>query len=32
MQARRPQAPGFSKTVHYEITGAGRIDHQWNAA
>ena len=27
-----PKAPGFSKTVHYEITGAGRIDYQWNAA
>jgi hypothetical protein len=26
-----PKAPGFSKTVHYEITGAGRIDYQWNA-
>ena len=27
-----PKAEGFSKTIHYEITGAGRIDYQWNAA
>ncbi len=25
-------APGFSRTVHYEISGAGRIDYQYNAA
>ena len=24
--------PGYSKTVHYEITGAGRIDYQFNPA
>lgn len=23
---------GYSKTIHYEITGAGRIDYQYNAA
>ena len=22
--------PGFSKTIHYEISGAGRIDYQFN--
>lgn len=22
--------PGYSKTIHYEITGAGRIDYQFN--
>lgn len=27
-----PKATGFSRTIHYEITGAGRIDYQWNAA
>jgi hypothetical protein len=26
-----PKALGFSKTLHYEISGAGRIDYQWNA-
>lgn len=25
-------APGFSRTVHYEISGAGRIDYQFNDA
>lgn len=25
-----PMAPGFSRTVHYEISGAGRIDYQYN--
>lgn len=24
--------PGYSKTIHYEISGAGRIDYQYNAA
>jgi hypothetical protein len=24
-----PKWPGFSKTIHYEITGAGRIDYQY---
>ncbi len=27
-----PQWDGYSKTVHYEISGAGRIDYQYNAA
>ena len=26
----RPIAEGFSRTVHYEISGAGRIDFQHN--
>ncbi|MHB1498295.1 MAG: hypothetical protein ACYCXN_10350 [Acidimicrobiales bacterium] len=25
-----PKWPGYSKTVHYEVTGAGRIDYQFN--
>jgi hypothetical protein len=28
-KAGRPGAPGFSRTVHYEISGAGRIDYQF---
>lgn len=28
----RPIAEGFSRTVHYEISGAGRIDYQHNDA
>jgi hypothetical protein len=28
----RPMAPGFSRTIHYEISGAGRIDYQFNDA
>lgn len=24
-----PKRPGYSRTVHYEITGAGRIDYQY---
>ncbi len=27
-----PKWPGYSKTIHYEITGAGRIDYQYNAS
>jgi hypothetical protein len=27
-----PKWPGYSKTIHYEITGAGRIDYQYNPA
>ena len=27
-----PKWPGYSKTIHYEITGAGRIDYQYNHA
>ena len=26
-----PHSAGYSKTIHYEITGAGRIDYQYNA-
>lgn len=26
----RPIAEGFSRTIHYEISGAGRIDYQFN--
>src|ERR1700722_2226328 len=26
-----PKWPGYSKTIHYEITGAGRIDYQFNS-
>ena len=25
-----PKWPGYSKTIHYKITGAGRIDYQFN--
>lgn len=28
----RPIAEGFSRTVHYEISGAGRLDFQYNDA
>lgn len=28
-KAGNPRGPGFSRTVHYEITGAGRIDYQY---
>lgn len=27
-----PKWPGYSKTIHYEITSAGRIDYQFNPA
>jgi hypothetical protein len=27
-----PKWPGYSKTVHYEISGAGRIDYQHSDA
>jgi hypothetical protein len=26
----RPIAEGFSRTIHYEISGAGRIDYQYH--
>lgn len=26
-----PKWTGYSKTVHYEISSAGRIDYQWSA-
>lgn len=29
-KAGEPQEPGFSRTVHYEISGAGRIDYQYH--
>lgn len=25
-----PKWPGYSKTIHYEISGAGRLDYQYN--
>jgi hypothetical protein len=28
----RPIAAGFSRTVHYEVSGAGRIDYQYHDA
>lgn len=28
----RPIADGFSRTIHYEISGAGRIDYQFHDA
>jgi len=27
-----PKWPGYSKTIHCEISGAGRIDYQYNPA
>jgi len=29
-KAAKPKATGFSSTYHYEISGAGRIDYQYN--
>lgn len=29
-KAAKPSGPGFSRTYHYEISGAGRIDYQFN--
>ena len=29
-KAGKPAEEGFSRTVHYEISGAARIDYQWN--
>ena len=29
-KAAKPKAAGFSRTIHYEISGAGRIDYQYN--
>lgn len=29
-RAGRAQEPGFSRTVHYEISGAARVDYQYN--
>jgi hypothetical protein len=31
-RAGEPMAPGFSRTIHYEISGAGRIDYQYHDA
>lgn len=31
-RAGRPKEQGFSKTIHYEISGAGRIDFQFHNA
>lgn len=31
-RAGRPIAGGFSRTIHYEISGAGRINYQYNDA
>lgn len=31
-KAGRPTGEGFSRTVHYEIAGAGRIDYQFSDA
>lgn len=30
--AGRPKEPGFSRRIHYEISGAGRIDYEFNDA
>jgi hypothetical protein len=27
-----PKWAGYSRTIHYEVSGAGRIDYQYNAA
>lgn len=31
-RAGQPREPGFSRTIHYEISGAGRIDYQFHDA
>ncbi len=31
-RAGRPGEAGFSRTFHYEISGAGRINYQFNDA
>lgn len=31
-RSANPIGPGFSRTVHYEISGAGRINYQFNDA
>ncbi len=28
-KAAKPKWDGYSRTIHYEISGAGRIDYQW---
>lgn len=29
-KAGKPIAAGFSSTIHYEVSGAGRVDYQFN--
>ncbi|MEY9875982.1 hypothetical protein ABH931_005489 [Streptacidiphilus sp. MAP12-33] len=29
-KAGKPQGPGWSRTTHYEVSGAARIDYQFN--
>ena len=29
-KAGRPQAPGWSRTIHYEVTSSARIDYQYH--
>jgi hypothetical protein len=29
-KAGKPQGPGWSRTVHFEVSGAARIDYQFN--
>jgi hypothetical protein len=29
-KAGQPMGPGFSRTIHYQISGAGRIDYQYH--
>jgi hypothetical protein len=29
---KKPKWAGYSTTIHYEISGAGRIDYQYNAS
>lgn len=31
-KAGRPQGPGWSRTIHYELTGSARIDYQFHDA
>ena len=31
-KAGQPKQPGFSRTIHYEISGAGRINYQFHDA
>lgn len=31
-RANRPIGAGFSRTIHYEISGAGRVNYQYNPA
>lgn len=29
-QAGRPKGPGWSRTIHYEVSSSARIDYQYN--